>query len=66
MDKRQLVPTNGPRCIISLAIDDDILKKYSVVVKWQAVGSNCSVQAAVNRCEGVTEADLVGEEAVGV
>jgi len=36
------------------------------MVKWQAIGSYCGVQMAVNRCERVPEADLVSEEVVGI
>ena len=36
------------------------------MVKQQAIGSYCGVRMAVNRCEGVLEADLVSEEVVCV
>jgi len=65
-DKRGFVPTHCPRRIVSLAINDDVLKKYRLAVKRQAIGSCCGVRTAVNGCEGVPEADLVGEEAVCV
>jgi hypothetical protein len=66
MDKQQLVSADCPRCAILLAINDDVLKEYCLAVKWQAIGSSCSIRTAVNGCEGVLEADLSSEKAVCV
>jgi hypothetical protein len=32
-DKRRFVPTNCPRCIIVLSIDDDVLEKDSFAIQ---------------------------------
>ena len=40
MHKRRLVPANCPRCVVSLAIHDDILEKNRSALERLAVGDD--------------------------